>query len=69
MSYHKDRGCNRHSLAADELLTDGGEVHGLFDDFPVSGDGLEVDGREEGPGVLMALQFSQEDPLKEEQLC
>lgn len=66
--HHYDGGCNGDSLAADELFADGGEVHGLFDDLAVSGDWFEVDGCEEGPGVLMALQFSQENPSQEEQM-
>lgn len=40
-------------LAADEFFTNGGEVHGLFNDFFVPGDRFEVHGSEERPGVLM----------------
>ena len=47
-------------LVVGELFSDGGEVHGLFDDLPVSRDGFLVDGREEGPGVLMGLQLRQQ---------
>lgn len=40
-------------LAADEFFTNGGKVHGLFNDFFVPRDRFEVDGSEERPGVLM----------------
>lgn len=48
-----------HILVVGELFSDGGEVHGLLDDLPVSRDGFLVDGREKGPSVLMGLQLSQ----------
>lgn len=54
-----------NSLAAYELLSDGGEVHGLLDDLPVARDPLGVDGVEEGPGILVALQLSQEHPAED----
>ena len=42
-------------LAADKLLPDSGEVHGLLDDLPVAWHRLEVDRCEERPGVLVPL--------------
>lgn len=54
--------CNSDTdvLVGGEFFSDGGEVHGLLDDFPVSGYSFVVYGREKGPGILMALQLSQE---------
>lgn len=51
---------NKHILVVGELLSDGGEVHGLLDNLPVSRDGFLVDRREERPSVLMGLQLSQQ---------
>lgn len=58
------RGRERHLLAADEFLTDSGEVHGFFNDFAVPWDRFKVNRCEEGPGVLMTFQFSQQNPEK-----
>lgn len=49
-------------LVVAELVSDGGQVHGPLDDLPVSGHGSVVDGREEGPGVLVGLQLGQQSP-------
>lgn len=57
-------GRERHSLAADEFLTDSGEVHGFFNDFAVPWDRFKVNRCEEGPGVLMTFQFGQQNPEK-----
>lgn len=47
-------------LVVGKLLSDGGEVHGLLNDLPVSWDSFVVDRCEEGPSVLMSLQLSQQ---------
>ncbi len=51
---------NTNILVVGELFSDGGEVHGLLDDLPVSRDGFVVDRCEEGPSVLVGLQLSQQ---------
>lgn len=51
-------------LVVGELFSDGGEVHGLLDDLPVSGDSFVVDRCEEGPSILMGLQLSQQHTEK-----
>lgn len=47
-------------LVVAKLFSDGGEVHGLFNDLPVSRDDFLVDWREEGPRVPLALQLVQQ---------
>lgn len=48
-------------LVAAELLADGGEVHGLLYDFLVAGNRLQVNGGEEGPGILVSLHLGEQD--------
>lgn len=47
-------------LIVGELLSDGGEVHGLLNDLPVSRHSFEVDWGEEGPRVLVGFEFVQQ---------
>lgn len=51
---------NTNILVVGEFFSDGGEVHGLLDDFLVSRHSFVVDRVEEGPRVLMGLQLSQQ---------
>lgn len=51
---------NTNILVVGEFFSDGGEVHGLLDDFPVSRYSFVVDRCEKGPGILMGLQLSQQ---------
>lgn len=51
---------NKNLLVVSEFFSDGGEVHGLLDDFPVSRYSFVVDWCEKGPGILMGLQLGQQ---------
>lgn len=47
-------------LVVGEFFSDGGEVHGLLDDLPVSWDRFMVDWFEEGPSMWMGLKLRQQ---------
>lgn len=54
------------SLAADELLSYGGEVHRFLDDLLVARDRFQVDGSEKWPRVLMSLQLRKQNPVNKQ---
>lgn len=54
---------DKNSLAADKLLSYGGEVHGFLDDLLVTRDRFQVDRCEKRPRILMTLKLGQKDSV------